>query len=75
MRARVFLCRPLQHMQDTYLPQDPEMLRSPIGTTRWAGNPSIFTKIFVFTYRVDKNKGVSDPTIVPLPDTMHVRFA
>jgi len=72
---RVFLSRPLQHMQDTYLPQDPEMLRSPIGTTRWAGNPSIFTKIFVFTYRVDKNKGVSDPTIVPLPDTMHVRFA
>jgi len=70
------LGRPSPHsIHERYLPTDPHMLRSPIGATIWvASNPYISTKIFRYEYRKDKNADPSDQLIVPLPDTMHIRF-
>lgn len=72
--SQSFRARPLPHMEDMYIPQDPPMLISYIGPTWWGGNPTISTKLFVFTYRVDKTKEPGSPLIVPLPAKMHLRW-
>lgn len=66
--------RLLPHMEDKYLPNDPQMLMSPIGTTLWGGSPTISTRLFVYRYRVDNNTSHDSPLIVPLLGKMYIQF-